>query len=239
MAQTSTTPMNPTRFPSGLNTTPPTHSMANMGQIDPSRIYTDFSDFFVYVAGDWTITLVGAGGTKALADGAGGLLSIANSAGVADSTYYQRKTAAFVPVAGKRSFFKIRMKLDDVALTIFQAGLILTDTTPLDATDGIYFIKPVAATATGDVYVRKDATTGSTSATGVVTFVNDTFTTLAWEFDGKNTVKFYQDNTLVARLDASSTYLPDANLALSFGFTNGSAVARTLTVDYVLAATER
>ena len=231
--------MSPTRFPGGINTAEPYQAMANMGQVDRTRIYTDESDFFVYTAADWTVTLVGAGGTKALTAGAGGLLGVANSAGIADSTYYQRTVAAFTPVAGKRAFFKIRLKLDSVVLTIFQAGLILTDSTPLDATDGIYFIKPTAATATGDVIVRKNATTGSTTLTGVVTFVADTFTVLAFEYDGANAILFYQDDKLVAKLDASATYFPDADLALSFGFTNGSAVARTMTVDYVMAAIER
>jgi hypothetical protein len=40
-------------------------------------------------------------------------------------------------------------------------------------------------------------------------------------------------------LSASSTYLPDTELTVSFGIQNGEAVAKTMTVDYIFAAKER
>ena len=121
---------------------------------------------------------------------------------------------------------------------LFRSGLILTDTTPLDATDGIYFQKD-DGDAQLDIYVRKDATTGSTSVSNVATVVSDTFLTVGFEYDGMQTITAFVDNALVARLDASSTYLPDTLLNVSFGVQNGEAVAKTLTLDYIFAAQER
>ncbi len=111
----------------------------------------------------------------------------------------------------------------------------VTDSTPLDVTDGIYFLKSAAATA-WDILLRKDATTGSTGATGIATCVADTYMVLGWHYDGKSAVKYYVDDVHKGTLDASSTYLPDTELTVSFGVFGASMV---LSIDYILAAKER
>ena len=236
MPSTNIAPRNPTRFPGGLSINRPTDAMARMGQIDPTAFYTDVEDFSTYTAANWTVTSVGTG-SRALVAGAGGLLAVTNSAGIADSNFLQRTVAAFAPVAGKRAFFKVRMKLSDASLTTFQAGLVIQDTTPLDATDGIYFQK-ASGSAVITAYVRKNATTGSTSV-AVGSFVADTFVTLAWHYNAANVVELFVNDAKVGSLDASSTYLPDTPLALSFGVGNGEAVAKVGTFDYIMAAIER
>ncbi len=229
----------PTRFPGGLNTTRPHRAMAMQGQPDPSRFITDYDDFLTYLATNWAITLVGAGGTKALIAGNGGLLSVANSAAGIDSTYYQRPVGSFLMVANKRTFFKARFSVDDATLADIQFGLIGIDTTPADATDGIFFRKAAGSTAI-QVFVRKDGTTGSSTIANVGTMTTG-FVEFAFHYDGKSEVEFFFNDVRVGSITnvLATTFLPDALLATSFGILNGSAVARTLVVDYILAAQER
>lgn len=229
----------PTRFPGGINTTWPHWAMAMMGQPDPTRFITDFDDFITYTATDWLITTVGTG-TRVLTAGNGGLLTVTNSAAAPDANYYQRPAANFLLTPGKRTFFKARFKVDDATLADVQFGLINTDGTPLDATDGIWFRKAAGGTSIIGT-VRKDATTGSSSTTSLGTLANDTFIEVAFHYDGKNEVEFFINNVRTGSVTdvLSTTFLPDAALSTSFGILNGSAVAQALTVDYVLAAQER
>lgn len=227
----------PTRFPSGINTTQPYQAMAMMGQLDFSKFYTYFNDLSTYAAGDWTVTKIGTG-TQALAAGLGGLLLNTNSAAATDSISNQLTVATFAPVVNKRSFFKIRFQASEVTLSQILVGLVNLTATPLTNTDGIFFQKP-AAVATFDVYVEKDATTGRNTSAAVGTLVAATYTTLAWHYDGNGNVEFFQDDVLIKKLDASSTYLPDANLAVTFLYANTTGVANTFTLDYILAAQER
>ncbi len=227
-----------TRFNYGVTNANPGTTLGNMGQLDPTLFHTYFNDFDTYLASDWTITNVGTTPTQALTAGAGGWLLLTMAATDDSSSYLQLKTATFQPVSGKRTFFKARFKVSDATQSDLQLGLIITDTTPLDATDGIYFQKD-DGDAQLDVYVRKDASTGSTSVSNVATVVDDTFMSIGFEYDGKQTVYAFVNNSLVARLDASSTYLPDALLNISFGVQNGEAVAKTMTLDYIFAAQER
>lgn len=226
-----------TRFPNGVTNANPAGPLGNMGQLDFSKFHTFMDDFDRYTAANWTVTAVGAG-TSALTAGDGGLLLLTNAAADDNSVFLQNSVATFLMEAGKKAFFKARFKVSDATQSDLQIGLIITDTTPLDATDGIYFMKD-DGDAQLDIYVRKDATTGSTSATNVATVVSDTFMTVGFEYDGKTECKFFVNDVQVSTLSASSTYLPDAALAVSFGVQNGEAVAKTMTVDYILAAKER
>jgi hypothetical protein len=205
--------------------------------LDPSKFHNYFNDFDTYLASDWTVTETGTA-TQALTAGDGGLLLITNSAADNDASFSQLTVASFLMETGKRAFFKCRFKVSDATQSDVQVGLIVTDTTPLDATDGIYFYK-ADGVATVDVFVRKDATAGSTSAAAVGTLANDTYISLGWYYDGKAAVWAYVNDVKVATLNASATYLPDAALAVSFGVQNGEAVAKTMTLDYIFAAKER
>lgn len=226
-----------TRFPSGITNAQPYGPLGNLCTPDPSKTHQFFDDFDTYVAADWTVTEVGVA-TQALTAGDGGLLLVTNAAADNDSSFQQNLVASFLMEAGKRAFFKARFKVSDATQSDFQIGLIVTDTTPMDATDGIYFQKD-DGDAQLDVYVRKNATTGSTSTTNVATVVSDTFLVVGFEYDGKTTCSFFVNDVKVSSLDASSTYLPDTTLAVSFGVQNGEAVAKTMTVDYIFAAKER
>lgn len=230
--------MSTTRWPNGINNAVSTGgSLGNLTTPDPSRTHQFFTDFDTYVAADWTVTEVGVA-TQALTAGDGGLLLVTNAAADNDSSFQQNSVASFLMAAGKKAWFRCRFKVSDATQSDFQLGLIIADTTPMDATDGIYFQKD-DGDAQLDVYVRKNATTGSTSATNVATVVSDTFLVVGFEYDGKAECKFFVNDVHVSTLDASSTYLPDADLSVSFGIQNGEAVAKTMTVDYIFAAKER
>lgn len=226
-----------TRFPSGINNATLNSALSNMGQLDPAKFHSFFDDFDRYLASNWTVTLIGTG-TQALTAGDGGLLLLTNTAADDDQISMQNTVASYLMEAGKRAFFKARFKISDATQSDLQIGLVVTDTTPLDGTDGIYFMKD-DGDAQLDIYVRKDATTGSTSATNVATVVSDTYMTVGWEYNGKDEVGFFVNDVKVSSLSATSTYLPDAALAVSFSIKNGEAVAKTMTLDYIFAAKER
>lgn len=228
--------MSMSRFPNGLSTARSRSPLGNYTHPDETDQHLWMNDFDAYVAGDWTITVVGTS-TPALVAGDGGLLGITTSATSADSTFMQQTIATFTFETAKPAWFAARLKVSTLATTMV-VGLQVIDTTPLSVTDGIYFL---STTATGAVtgICRKNATTGSTSVTGA-TLVADTYTELAWYWDGKDTVTFYQDKIAFgSATGVAASYLPDTTCTVSFGIQTDSANARTMTVDYLMAAKSR
>ena len=117
-----------------------------------------------------------------------------------------------------------------------MAGLQLTDTTPLDVTDGIFFLKSDGGT-TVTFIVEKDSTQSTLDLPNAL--ADDTFMTVGFVYDPKDQ-KFhvFQNNVLAGTV--VSTNAPDnEELTVSFGIQNGAAAAKTLTVDYIGASKER
>jgi hypothetical protein len=231
----------PTRYPSGLSTQPKTNPLGNYVAPDPTRVHTYFTDFDTYDATQWTITVVQAGAgdaSEALTTGDGGILLITNDAADDDSVFFNKVGSSFLMESGKQAWFKTRLKVSDATQSDVVVGLQVTDTTPLSVSDGIYFLKTDGA-ATIDVICRKNSSTGSTSATAIASMVSDTYITLAWYYDGVSSVAYYVNDVQLGTLDGSSSFLPDTTLTVSFGVQNGEAVAKTLSVDYIMAAKER
>lgn len=232
----------PVRFPFGVTNVEKTTLFGSAPFLSPDKAYTNFDDFMSYVAASWTITNVGTTPTQALVDVSGGVLQLTTVASAASSTYLQRIGAAWLPVAGKQTWFESRLRLSNVLDTLMVMGLQIADTTPLDATDGIYFIKPTAGAAGVNLVCRKDATTGSIQQAGVATLVNNTFVTLGFHFDGKRYVTPYVNNVAGSRIDLTTTlsaFLPDAQLRISMGVGNGASVSQNAQIDYIFVAQER
>lgn len=227
-----------TRFPNGVTNVADNALFADMAQPDPTKFHQFFDDFDTYAAGDWTVTETQAGATQALTAGDGGLLLLTNSAADDDLVALQKTPAAFTFTAGKKTFFRCRFKVSDATQSDVVIGLQVVDTTPLDVTDGVYFLKADGSTAIS-VVCRKNATTGSTSASSIATLANDTFIELGFAYDGEGKVAYSVNGAVVGALDASSAYLPDADCTVSFALQNGEAVAKTMTVDYLFVAKER
>ena len=231
----------PVRYPNGVTTVTSTNPLGMYGMPDPTEWVEYFNDFHTYVAADWTITKTEAGAgsaTAALTDINGGALLVTNDNADNDNSFFQKVGEGFLLAANKRAFFKCRFKTSDATQSDIVFGLQVTDTTPLDVTDGIYFLKADDA-ATVDLICRKDASTGTNSDAAIATLSDDTFVTLAWYYDGASSVKYYVNDVFTGEVSGASTYLPDTELTISFGIQNGAAAAKTLTVDYLFAALER
>lgn len=228
--------MSMTRFPGGLATRKSTDPFGNYTHPDQTDEHRFFDDFNNYTASSWTITVVGSS-TPALVAGDGGLLGITTSGSNNDSAFLQKLPESYSFEVGKPAWFGARFKVSALTSVVVM-GLQVTDTTPEDVTDGIYW---VSTTATGALtgYVRKNATTGSSSVS-CGTLVADTYTELAWYWDGKDTVTFYQDRVARGSITGvAASYLPDTTTAISFGLRTTSAAAKTMTVDFVFASKSR
>lgn len=234
----------PTHFTGGVSNVGVGDPMYQFGMPDPTKWHTYFNDFDHYTAADWTVTRVGVTPTEALTDINGGALLLTLSAADNDSDQLQKVGESFLLAAGKKAFFKARFKVSDATQSDFLIGLAVLDTTLLGAvdgagvTDGVFFSKD-DGDANLDIQVQKDATTGQKRAAGIHTVVSDTFLTVAWYYDGVSEVKYFVNDVHKGSLSATSAYLPDTELTVSFAIQNGEAVAKTMTVDYVFAAIER
>lgn len=226
----------PSRFPGGLTTANPNGPLGMFGLPDPTQWHVYFEDFDEYHSGNWTNTTTGTG-TVAVTDLDGGCVLLTNSAADNDAVFLDKKGESFLMEAGKPAFFKARFKVSDATQSDLVIGLQVTDTTPLDTADGVYFVK-VDGSASLSVVCRKDASTGSTSATAA-TLSSDTFITVGWYYDGKGSLGVFVNDLEVTSLNDLSTYLPDTELTVSFGVQNGEAVAKTMTVDYIFGAKKR
>ena len=201
--------------------------------------YGYFNDFMTYNSGDRTITTTEAGtgsATEAVTSSAGGALLLTNAAGDNDLDFLQLKGEAFTLAAGKRAFFSSRFKVSDATQSDFVMGLHITDTSPLDVTDGIFFISADGA-ATVDLSVEKN--NSATTASSIATMSNDTFITLSWFIDPNTSNVHYSVNNAEPLVLADTNLPNDEDLTISFGIQNGEAVAKTMTVDYINVMVER
>jgi|TARA_R100000700_G_scaffold2062_3_gene4587 hypothetical protein len=202
--------------------------------------YMYHNDFFTYNSGDWTVTTTEAGtgsASEAITSGAGGHLLLTNAAGDNDLDFLQLKGEAFKLSTSKRAYFSARFKVSDVDQSDFVIGLGITDTTPLDTTDGVFFIS-ADGDAGLDFLVEKDNT--NTSTEDVATMADDTFITVSFFLDPDRSSQVYYSVNNADPVGVTNANLPDdEELTVSFGIQNGEAAAKTMTIDYVVAAVER
>jgi hypothetical protein len=206
---------------------------------DINAFATYFNDFFAYAAADWTLTTVEAGAgsaTEALAAGPGGILLVTNDAADNDADWFQQPNEAFKFVSGKKLQFTMRFKLSRVDGD-FMAGLYITDTEPVGGvSDGIYFRK-LAAEAGLSLVVEKNSS--ESTVVCVETLAADTWYVIEFYYDGADDkIKAYVNRTGAGSVPLTNAP-DDEDLALSFGFQNGSANASTLSVDFIGAQQER
>ena len=227
--------MTTTRFPNGITNVGEQSLFAELGQPAATNFHTYFEDFDYYTAGDWTVTETDAGATQALTDGDGGLLLITNTAADNDLVSLQKKGESFRFESGKALFFEARFKVSDATQSDVVIGLQITDTTPLDVSDGVFFIKPDGA-ATVNFLVEKNNT--ATTASSIATMANDTYIRLGFYYDGASAVQYFVNGTYTG--SSVTTNLPDdEDMTITIAIQNGEAAAKTMTVDYVYVAKER
>jgi len=220
-----------------------------MGQLiipDPTSTIIFMEDFIKFDPGDWFITRVGTGttvGAETISDASGGILAFYPNNGDDDSTFFEYKGYSHVSTAseiftfesGKKLWFKARFKISDTGESDFFVGLKSADTTPLTSpVDGVWF-----QSDDGDDYLDLKVYSGSAvvlADTAIYTCVDDTYLTCGYHFDGGR-LYYYVNDILVGENGGLS--MPTAALTVSFGVQNGSAAARTMSVDYVCAIKER
>ena len=228
-----------THFTSGVTNVGTDSTLGKLKAPAPHKYHTYFNDFDTYLASDWTITTTEDGtgsATEALADGDGGLLLVTNAAGDNDHDFFQLVKEGYKYEAGKQLAFHMRFKTNDATQTDIVAGLQLTDTSPLDVTDGIFFLKADGA-ATISFIVEKNSTQSTLTLPN--SLADDTFMTLGFVYDPKDQKFHVFQNDVLAGTVVSTNAPDDEELTLSFGIQNGAAAAKTLTVDYIGASKER
>jgi hypothetical protein len=214
-----------------------------------------------------TATEGGAGSASyALSDGEpNGVVALVSDAAITDSIELQANGESFSVTPGKRIFFEARLKLDDVDLTNLFVGIAATDTTVIDGVaDYIGFFKAATDTTlsfgvckNGSAAIQGSKTAASTTQDGEtdeaisdVTLVDDTFVIVAFEVQPVNAtdlrVKWFVNGaykgTLNAIKDSSGNiqdFPDDVGLTPSLAMQNGSAVVRTVEVDYVYCVGDR
>ena len=227
--------MTTTRFPNGVTNVGEQSLFGQLGQPAATNFHTYFEDFDYYTAGDWTVTETDSGATQALTDGDGGLLLITNTAADNDLVSLQKKGESFRFATGKALFFEARFKVSDATQSDVVIGLQITDTTPLDVSDGVFFIKADGA-ATVNFLVEKNNT--ATTASSIATMANDTYIRLGFYYDGSSAVQYFVNGTYTG--SSVTTNLPDdEDMTVTIAIQNGEAAAKTMTVDYVYVAKER
>lgn len=224
-----------TRFPNGLTNVGEDSPFADLAMPAPTLFHSYMEDFDYYTAGDWTVTETDAGATQALTDGDGGLLLVTNTAADNDLVSLQKKGESFRFASGKKLFFEARFKVSDATQSDLVIGLQITDTTPLDVSDGVFFIKADGSTSVS-LLVEKNGTATTTSS--VATLVDDTFIRIGFAYDGVSAIQYFV-NGVVTGTSVTTNLPDDEDLTPTFAIQNGEAVAKTMTVDYIFVAKER
>jgi len=224
-----------TRFPNGVTNVGEDSPFADLTMPAPTKFHTYYEDFDYYVAANWTVTETQAGATQALTDGDGGLLLITNTAADDDLVALQKVGESYRFASGKELFFEARLKVSDATQSDVVIGLQITDATPLDVSDGVFFIKADGSTSVS-LLVEKNGTATTTSS--VATMANNTFISLGFYYDGASSIQYFVDG--VVKGTSVTTNLPDdEDMTVTIALQNGEAVAKTMTVDYVFVAKER
>ena len=240
MATNTNGPFTTTNLPGGVTTAERSTTLGLFTLPDPTINHTWMDDFDDYVAAEWTITETGTG-TRAVGNLDNGILVVTNAAADDDANFLQwsGSTAAGTVetwkfVANQPLWLKTRLKISDATQSDLVMGLQITDTTPLAVSDGVYFLKADGST-TLNLLVTKNGTSTTTAAT---TMVDDTYVELGFAYNGADKIDVYVNDVRVGT--SVTTNLPDdEELTISFGIQNGEAVAKILSLDYIMVSKQR
>lgn len=210
----------------------------NFKDLDPRDWHLWFEDFDKYTAADWTITTTEAGtssATEAVSDAANGVLLITNDVNDDDADFFNYANETWKFDSSKRLWFGARFQSGEATQSDIIIGLQDTDTTPLAASDGLWFQKDDGDTNL-DFHIGASGT--STDRAAIATFAASTWTEVEFYYDGNSGGVYVGVNGSVVTT-VPLTNAPSTELCVSFGIQNGSAGAKTLSVDYLFVAQER
>lgn len=213
---------------------------------DRTAVHEWFDDFDNFEADQWVITTTEAGAgsaTEAIGNEDGGVLVITNDAADNDADFFQWSgddasgaVETWKWQSTKSMWFKARFSVSDATQSDLVMGLQITDTSPLDATDGLFFIKTDGSTSLAFKAVKNSTATTITAGT----LADSTYVTCGfhWDADAKKMNVFFDDQ-LVGSTTTLTNFPDDEELTISFGIQNGEAVAKVMKVDYIFVAKER
>ena len=114
-------------------------------------------------------------------------------------------------------------------------GLYVTDTDPEGGVAaGVYYRRLTTATALD--LVVENSSTETVVTTGFV-MANDTFINVGFYWDGS--ALYYTQNRQIVAAVSSLANLPSTELRLSFLVQNGTAAARSMTIDWIACHQQR
>lgn len=235
----------PVRYPTGVATDQPFQPLAFYGNRNPF-FYHEWEDDFDALNAAYVVTKTT--GTAAIQAGDGGQLKLTTAATINDLVGVQLPAASFNFTAGKKSFFLARLQLDDVVNGEFNVGLMNTTTTSFAPTDGLYFKKASGASAL--VLSSMNTSVETDIALPAALYpANNTWIDLGWYVDrnqkvtafvGNGLVGYQQQNVAALGPNGSgSPALTAVNLNFTLAVRAGTAAARTMLVDFAMAAKER
>ena len=225
-----------TNFPDGLTNVYDTAPLGQYLDTDPSLCHLWFDDFDSYTAGNWTVTETQAGATQAITAGDGGILALVNSAADDDLNQIQWAVSTFRQAADKRLWIKARFKVSDATQSDLLIGLYVTDTSPVASkpSSGVFFQKLDGSTS----LTLQVGSASTYSSLTLGTMASDTYVTVGVYYNGADTLTGFFNDVRVGSV--ASTNLPTAaDNSVGIALQNGDAVARTLSVDYLMIAKER
>lgn len=263
MATNVNGPLAPTNYPGGLSTNFPSETLGTWVSPDVTSCHTWFDDFDRFtttqtititdpgnatVNRDWLLTSTG-GGTALVTDGDGGIVVLTNGASDDDNAFVQWQggstsvSETFRWASDKALWFKSRFKVSDATQSDLVIGLQITDTTPLDVTDGIFFIKDDGSTT----LTFRAEKNGTASTVTTATLADDTYVVVGFVYlpsgnngsGGAPICNVYLNDVRVGSLTTFTNFPDDEDLTISFGVQNGAAAAKTMTVDYILCSKQR
>lgn len=241
----------PVRFTKGVSNQPSFSPLGDFPIPSPLAAHIYINDFDDYNAGDWTVTTT-TGTTARLAFNGGAVIQT-TAATLNDIQSNVKNPASFTPVVGQGVWFMWRGQLANASDCTLQVGLQAGGTF-LAPTDGIYFTKAAAATSVN--LVIRASSVSTTVPIPTFAFANATNAMLAFYYDGRQVTAWASNSpstgvpvTNPGTTNSPSVYtatagtqtltnLPLVNLGIGFGLSAGSANARTMTTDYILAANE-
>lgn len=248
----------PVRYPSGVSTDPPYGPLANLGLPNP-LMYHLIEDDFDLLHPAYVQTKTGNGTIASAAGDGGRLLFTTNSStpAITDLASLQTGINSFTLTAGKKLFFLTRVQVADAVNAAFRLGLLPTSATPFGATDGIFFDKATGSAANLTlVHKKAGVTTSLVIPTTSYTLANNVDLDLGFAMDRSGNIAAYVGTQLVGWLPQSERpagqvagpvgwlAVTQANLAAvalspTLAVQSGTATAKTMNVDFFLAAKER
>jgi hypothetical protein len=232
----------PSRFPNGVTNAEKASPTGMLGMLDPAKYHVYFDDFNYYDSSEWTVTTTENGGgtaSEAIQAEDGGVLKLTNDNGTADNDYMQWASENWLLESGSEAWFRARWKASAASNSTLHIGLMITDTSPADVTEGIYF--KVDGDGNLDFYVEEE--NSAESATAIATVSDDTYLSTSWYYNGVDEVMYFVDGVKKGTISVEDSDMPldsgDDQLTLSFGVLNDRTVTDSMSIDYLMMVEER